>query len=106
MSTCAAHRRVDGRHILGFKGSGSALEMKVWPAFQQSDATIPTENAVVVADRPNLFRLGKAAHGLFNERQENVRSVADQELGLGMAFMRSEERRVGKECRSRWSPYH
>ena len=22
------------------------------------------------------------------------------------AVMRSEERRVGKECRSRWSPYH
>ena len=21
-------------------------------------------------------------------------------------YMRSEERRVGKECRSRWSPYH
>ena len=21
-------------------------------------------------------------------------------------FCRSEERRVGKECRSRWSPYH
>ena len=25
---------------------------------------------------------------------------------LGMKAMRSEERRVGKECRSRWSPYH
>ena len=29
---------------------------------------------------------------------------------LGMPFVfeqpRSEERRVGKECRSRWSPYH
>ena len=31
---------------------------------------------------------------------------------VGMAFLslgfgiRSEERRVGKECRSRWSPYH
>ena len=24
----------------------------------------------------------------------------------GTATMRSEERRVGKECRSRWSPYH
>ena len=24
----------------------------------------------------------------------------------GAAFGRSEERRVGKECRSRWSPYH
>ena len=23
-----------------------------------------------------------------------------------MAYLRSEERRVGKECRSRWSPYH
>src|SRR5260370_5136127 len=25
---------------------------------------------------------------------------------LGIASHRSEERRVGKECRSRWSPYH
>ena len=24
----------------------------------------------------------------------------------GWALCRSEERRVGKECRSRWSPYH
>ena len=23
-----------------------------------------------------------------------------------LAVVRSEERRVGKECRSRWSPYH
>src|SRR3712207_9370631 len=28
-------------------------------------------------------------------------------LGLVLAFaLRSEERRVGKECRSRWAPYH
>jgi len=25
---------------------------------------------------------------------------------VGSAYVRSEERRVGKECRSRWSPYH
>ena len=25
---------------------------------------------------------------------------------LGFENTRSEERRVGKECRSRWSPYH
>src|SRR6266702_1041935 len=25
---------------------------------------------------------------------------------LGAVLLRSEERRVGKECRSRWSPYH
>ena len=27
-------------------------------------------------------------------------------LGPGGGCERSEERRVGKECRSRWSPYH
>ena len=27
-------------------------------------------------------------------------------LVAGRLSMRSEERRVGKECRSRWSPYH
>ena len=27
-------------------------------------------------------------------------------LSLCKKEMRSEERRVGKECRSRWSPYH
>ena len=31
--------------------------------------------------------------------QRKSRKVAEQES-------RSEERRVGKECRSRWSPYH
>ena len=41
--------------------------------------------------------------------------VGDVELGasalagiwfLAIYMLRSEERRVGKECRSRWSPYH
>ena len=27
-------------------------------------------------------------------------------ISILMAAVRSEERRVGKECRSRWSPYH
>ena len=40
-------------------------------------------------------------------------SKIEWELALGERFSpmyqkttRSEERRVGKECRSRWSPYH
>ena len=31
---------------------------------------------------------------------------AGSEIYGGLANTRSEERRVGKECRSRWSPYH
>ena len=33
-------------------------------------------------------------------------SKAIDELVNGKQVIRSEERRVGKECRSRWSPYH
>ena len=38
----------------------------------------------------------------------NTAAVADPDLLTNCArkFGRSEERRVGKECRSRWSPYH
>src|SRR5258708_16305764 len=38
----------------------------------------------------------------------NFNVVIDTERLLGTPFLRnrSEERRVGKECRSRWSPYH
>src|SRR5256884_4827820 len=32
--------------------------------------------------------------------------VVSRDSGIYEPEMRSEERRVGKECRSRWSPYH
>jgi len=32
--------------------------------------------------------------------------VVELTVALHYVFDRSEERRVGKECRSRWSPYH
>ena len=36
-----------------------------------------------------------------------VKWIIPDLLPAGLAlFARSEERRVGKECRSRWSPYH
>ena len=34
-----------------------------------------------------------------------VSGISEDEVVCG-AITRSEERRVGKECRSRWSPYH
>src|SRR5260370_38190252 len=45
-----------------------------------------------------------------------LQAASKQQIGMGPPspssmpapdeWMRSEERRVGKECRSRWSPYH
>ena len=40
--------------------------------------------------------------GVFAREEEGTTGI-----GMGIAIPhRSEERRVGKECRSRWSPYH
>src|SRR2546421_1482328 len=48
-------------------------------------------------------------HALLSARIDRLeredRSVLDPAAVVGHVF-RSEERRVGKECRSRWSPYH
>src|SRR2546421_12412649 len=33
-------------------------------------------------------------------------NLSEETATGGAAITRSEERRVGKECRSRWSPYH
>ena len=35
-----------------------------------------------------------------------VAEVSKDPMGVAKGMIRSEERRVGKECRSRWSPYH
>src|SRR2546430_17490503 len=59
----------------------------------------------------------KRDYAIYNDNQEDdawdaVWDVATQVDSLGwtaefrIPLSRSEERRVGKECRSRWSPYH
>src|SRR2546426_7640594 len=45
------------------------------------------------------------------EAEHVIRRLAEDHYGFGLMgsarrLLRSEERRVGKECRSRWSPYH
>ena len=45
--------------------------------------------------KPDVFNLGTVG---------NIKIASLIEMSLGAS--RSEERRVGKECRSRWSPYH
>src|SRR5207244_12629642 len=65
----------------------------LWPAIRQEMA--PTDNAI-------------AELGRFRELQLRVESGAKGESLLRGRFAkpRSEERRVGKECRPRWERYH
>ena len=37
---------------------------------------------------------------------DNTKKMVLEGLSEALHVSRSEERRVGKECRSRWSPYH
>ena len=52
----------------------------------------------------NHLQQALRAHFLFHLDKDYV--IADGEVKIVDEFTRSEERRVGKECRSRWSPYH
>ena len=50
--------------------------------------------------RPSIVRVRRM------ETDEKTGEDKEKGLGTGVVIVRSEERRVGKECRSRWSPYH
>ena len=59
----------------------------------------------------NAFQALKEDGGTVTVRTEAkdgyiVFNVEDDGPGIKEELLRSEERRVGKECRSRWSPYH
>src|SRR3712207_6245572 len=93
----------------------------------------PTKNIVVVADRLGagvgetvMCAFGKAARSAIGNQEMSIEAAvvgivdrmdlqdaassdlreAARELRKADVRGRSEERRVGKECRSRWSPYH
>ena len=39
-------------------------------------------------------------------KAEEEEPIVEDDIDISLLKFRSEERRVGKECRSRWSPYH
>src|SRR3712207_9120142 len=64
----------------------------------------------LVAGVPRV-RQGRISTYLAKEGEEGdarmrVARHGDEGASHALTYYRSEERRVGKECRSRWSPYH
>ena len=49
---------------------------------------------------------GKKGKNLDNVTRVPRASMPEAIALMFLLYERSEERRVGKECRSRWSPYH
>ena len=58
-----------------------------------------TVGYVVMDQKPEAVKYG-------DEEGRPIPSVVAIDKTTGAVFTRSEERRVGQECRSRWSPYH
>src|SRR2546422_9698542 len=58
--------------------------------------------------KPDYSKLSGPVLGLFAEKDGFVtpQVAKETDAAIKKAGKRSEERRVGKECRSRWSPYH
>ena len=55
---------------------------------------------------PQVGEPNVEVHVDLNQGSCAVDGCASVDASVSVAVERSEERRVGKECRSRWSPYH
>ena len=61
------------------------------------------QNQIIVTSYHNIEM---KAHALLMEKQSTLYDAIILPGGPDGTINRSEERRVGKECRSRWSTYH
>ena len=80
--------------IVGESGSGKSVFTKTFAGMLDSNGFI--DNGSIIFNDPDLADT-KVSYNSFARK-----CVATTWKKLN----RSEERRVGKECRSRWSPYH
>src|SRR5689334_7029734 len=60
--------------------------MEFGMGFEEADAAVPAEDAVIVADGTDFLGFGEIVESLFDERKKDVGSTAGAELGLGAAF--------------------
>src|SRR5256885_9842899 len=83
----AKQGEINGVEGLEFLGGNAARAME--PALYCTSALLSNETGII------------DSHGFMLALEGDL-----EDRGGMIAFNRSEERRVGKECRSRWSPYH
>ncbi len=104
----------DGVYIEGSSGTSSPLNIYNSDITISSWVRIGTGGTIVARAKPYYitYRLGigsdsKAYINVYRRGAGHTVIRSDEILDRDTWYhIRSEERRVGKECRSRWSPYH
>ena len=88
---------------IGKKGQNVRLAAKLvkWKV----DIKGPSE-ALEMGEQPNFIVPNKESDVDFLEDIKKTKGLGEKVMTILFNNNRSEERRVGKECRSRWSPYH
>ena len=100
-----------GPRLRGDGNYGRALSRFIWQSINNQKITIwgngkQTRSFCYITDMINglmsSLLVNKTKGETFNLGNPKETRIID----LANTIIRSEERRVGKECRSRWSPYH
>src|SRR3712207_6911178 len=86
----------DGIRDIGVTGVQTCA-LPIWDVMELE--VLAGGDVALVERHPALHDLGELVHLL-------RRDAAEGELEADHLDVEIEERRVGKECRSRWSPYH
>ena len=103
------HREVIG--LLGRNGAGKTTTFRMVMGMVVPDSGQVMFDGFDISKLPMYKRARRGMGYLSQEPSIFQRMTVEQNLlaileTTRLSSSRSEERRVGKECRSRWSPYH
>ena len=97
-----------GSLVIFIFSSNFTRPIKNMAAVANRMANLDFDAKVTVTQDDELGELGYSMNQLSEKLESTIADLklANLELKKDIEKKRSEERRVGKECRSRWSPYH
>ena len=103
--------RINGIYLpsiyLGYIEYGSPAQIRTNPVFDKYWLEFPIRQEVEIDIAGQCIACGPNRAAVSSPIHDLVIRTMGTGVRLNVAVMaRSEERRVGKECRSRWSPYH
>src|SRR5690554_2242879 len=119
----------ESKVVVVFDAKGKTFRHDMYEEYKANRPPMPEDLAMQIEPIHNIVRamglpllivpgveaddvIGTQAHEATSKGIDVVVSTGDKDMAqlvtdhVTLINTRSEERRVGKECRSRWSPYH